>query len=195
MPIQGVGTLWDGTRRHRAADSNSADSWSSHWDTGIQGSLGIRPRGTAGSQHSSSCLQGSCNGRTEASSGADTAQTWSHPAQAAQAKASTSCSSPIPPSCRITQGPIQTTSHKAGWIKHDGAKHVVGTSPVADSFWTWCGYHIFMQHQGAAAGHAMLHPTRSTNEEQCRVKTMACKTWKSRWVLWALHLRASDTTD
>lgn len=85
--------------------ATAADSWSSHWDTGIQGSLGIRPRGTASSQHSSSsCLQGSCNGRTEASSGADTAQTWSHPAQAAQARASTCCSSPIPPGCRISPG-------------------------------------------------------------------------------------------
>lgn len=102
---------------------------------------------------------------------------------------------PSHPAAGSAQGPIQTTSHKAGWIKHDGAKHVVGASPVAGSFWTWCGYHMFMQHQGAATGHAVLHPTRSTNEEQCRVKTMACKTWKSRWVLWALHLRASDTTD
>lgn len=167
----------------------AADSWSSHWDSGTQGSLGVSPGGTAGSQHPScSCLQGSCNGRTAAFPGADTAQAWSHPAHAAQAESCTSCSSSIPPGCRISPGThpnhsSQGSLDQARWGQARGGHISCG--------WFFLN-HMSIQHRGAATGHAMPHPTRSTKEGQCRVKAMACKT---RWVLWVLHLRASDIMD
>lgn len=47
----------------------------------------------------------------------------------------------------------------------------------------------------AAVDHAMLQPTRNSNEEQCRIKPMVWTTRKSRQMLWALNLCASDIMD
>lgn len=84
--------------------ATAADSWGSHWDTGQPWG---QSWGTAGSQHPPpACRAAAMTGPTLHGlvSSCPCSTGWSL----------LSCSSPIPPGCRISPGTHQTTAPKAG---------------------------------------------------------------------------------
>lgn len=82
----------------------AADSWSSHWDTGTALGLVLGVQLAASTPPPPACRAAAMAGQQLSQAPTPHRQAWSHPAHAAQNEACTSCSSPIPPGCRISPG-------------------------------------------------------------------------------------------